>query len=47
MAISATNVMRVDKNKIAEHWVNSDSVGTLSQLRGRFQGLGSDRRSAL
>src|SRR5215213_1946091 len=32
MAISATNVMRVDQNKIAEHWVNSDSVGMLSQL---------------
>jgi steroid delta-isomerase-like uncharacterized protein len=32
MSIGATNVMRVDQNKIAEHWVNSDSFGMLVQL---------------
>jgi len=32
MSIGATNVMRIDQNKIAEHWVNSDSAGMLVQL---------------
>jgi len=32
MTISATNMVRVDQNKIAEHWVNSDGIGMLVQL---------------
>ena len=32
MSISATNVLRLDQGKIAEHWVNSDGIGMLVQL---------------
>ena len=32
MTISATNVVRVDRGQIAEHWVNSDGIGMLVQL---------------
>src|SRR5215211_2093121 len=32
MSISATNVVRVNEGKIAEHWVNSDGLGMLVQL---------------
>jgi steroid delta-isomerase-like uncharacterized protein len=32
IAISAINMVRVDDGKIAEHWVNSDSLGMMMQL---------------
>jgi len=32
MTISATNMFRVDQDKIAEHWVNSDGLGMMMQL---------------
>jgi steroid delta-isomerase-like uncharacterized protein len=32
IAIGAINIMRFDDGKIAEHWVNSDSLGMLVQL---------------
>jgi steroid delta-isomerase-like uncharacterized protein len=32
MSISATNVVRIDHDKIAEHWVNSDGLGMMMQL---------------
>ena len=32
IAISAINMVRIDQGKIAEHWVNSDSLGMLMQL---------------
>src|SRR5215213_11358229 len=32
IAISAINMVRVDDGKIAEHWVNSDSLGRMMQL---------------
>jgi len=32
IAISAINMIRVDDGKIAEHWVNSDSLGMMMQL---------------
>ena len=32
IAISAINIIRVGQGKIAEHWVNSDSLGMLVQL---------------
>jgi steroid delta-isomerase-like uncharacterized protein len=32
IAISAINIVRVVQGKIAEHWVNSDSLGMLVQL---------------
>ena len=32
IAIGAINMIRVDDGKIAEHWVNSDSLGMLMQL---------------
>jgi predicted ester cyclase len=32
IAIGAINIVRVDEGKIAEHWVNSDSLGMLVQL---------------
>jgi predicted ester cyclase len=32
MSISATNVVRLDHDRIAEHWVNSDGLGMMMQL---------------
>ena len=32
IAISAINMVRIDDGKIAEHWVNSDSLGMMMQL---------------
>ena len=32
MPIGATNMIRVDQGKIAEHWVNSDGLGMMMQL---------------
>jgi steroid delta-isomerase-like uncharacterized protein len=32
IGISAINMIRIDQDKIAEHWVNSDSLGMLAQL---------------
>jgi steroid delta-isomerase-like uncharacterized protein len=32
IAISAINMFRIDEGKIAEHWVNSDSLGMMIQL---------------
>ena len=32
MTISATNMVRLDLDKIAEHWVNSDGLGMMMQL---------------
>jgi steroid delta-isomerase-like uncharacterized protein len=32
IAISAINIVRLDEGKIAEHWINSDSLGMLTQL---------------
>ena len=32
IAISAINMIRIDQGKIAEHWVNSDSLGMMMQL---------------
>jgi len=32
IAISAINLIRLEDGKIAEHWVNSDSLGMLVQL---------------
>jgi steroid delta-isomerase-like uncharacterized protein len=32
VTIKAINIFRIDQGKIAEHWVNSDSLGMLVQL---------------
>jgi hypothetical protein len=32
IAISAINIVRVGRGKIAEHWINSDTLGMLVQL---------------
>jgi predicted ester cyclase len=32
ISIGAKNFLRVDRGRIAEHWVNSDGIGMLVQL---------------